>query len=250
MRESWISEIKNSKIWKGKISVIFVTACSPFQKKGEICYALREEYKTYPDMLIFNLEDSYRMFSVKVLNFIKYVITKTEKHWDRFTQTLQPKPIIIKLTDDTVVFASNLIRLIQILANSPNDLRIAGQTVPKNYHTMIRDPTHRHYVPEYIYGNSKIGVSYAAGVCYLISYPAAKMIFDYAKCLTAILFQDDLMVTGLLREKLSIPLLHTDDIEHRGNIYEKNSTAVVHGYPSFNIYEQMDIWKNAEKIPL
>ena len=250
MRETWIKEIKSHPVWSQKISIIFVSAFSPYQRRGRyIKKSLMKESKNNEDLLIFNQEDSYRLFTLKVLNYLHFVVENVENFRKRWDKEEKVDPIIVKMTDDVVVYPRNFINILKSIDNSRTSFGMGGEARGFIY-DFYRNPNHKHYVPYYIYSKAVIDGEYAAGICYFMSYSAAKQIFEYSKCLTALLFQDDAIITGFLRKKLGISLSHIEGIQHASTVYQKNSTAVMHGYPSMRLIDQSIFWNSADKDPL
>ena len=148
----------------------------------------------------------------------------------------QNKPVLIKTTDDIIIFEHGLIRtLLDLISNNYSKSFVAGG-IANAYH-----------------------VDYATGCGYFISPFAVKQIYEYARCIEDLPYMDDVILAGTLRQILNIQLIgigvysvykYIDDDVKRSAEKLSNAYCLLHAYPSFGIEWQYSIWKFVEDFEL
>ncbi len=243
MRKIWIREIYESQ-WKSKIMIIFFIAYSDSENDSKGLFSsLFNESQQFRDLLVFKLNDHYRMSTWKILNFIRYCLLIYYSPNLEAQNCNQMLPIIAKMDEDIVVFPDILIKIIEYLSHFSGQRFCAGQSSPSDYYKITRLKNEPQYIPYAVYSQNEIPSHYLTGFCYFISYPAAIDLYRYAKCMENLIFVDDYLITGFIRDKLKIPLIHLDNLV--SPVKDFSNIAIVHGYPSFFLHNQKLVWNSA-----
>ena len=230
MRKTWISEIRKNPVWNNEVQIFFIIAISrnDTKKIAEIC----EELSINSDILLLDVIDAYELHTVKMLAFMEYFLTKCSTQINY--QRSKGIPILIKLTDDVIIFEHSFISALHWLINSNYSERFVAGLIAK-----------AHYV------------NYSTGCTYLISYKSVKEIYDFARCLTELSFVDDVLLAGTIPTILKIPKINIPSHSFYDKMPNevKNSPQLLsqlsflHNY-QFNSKAQQQIWENVNNFEI
>ncbi len=229
MRNTWIRDIKQDESYKNKVKTVFVLAAE--SSEGEALKQMISEWNLHKDILLIDLKDNLFMHAQKVLGFMEYFTQNCEQ--EEITKSLSgPKvqskqkfPLLAKVTDDVIIFPDNLIKVLQSISNSQETFFSGGI---------------------YIFAGH-----FASGSGYILSYQAVKEIFEFARCLNAVMYQDDVVFTGDLRERLGIAKMHfnfRDNCDHWTSVEFNSQTilkksTLIHKTPGFSTQQQIEIYQ-------
>ncbi len=229
MRKTWIAKIRTDPIWNKKIKVFFVLAISKKDKDKhrEVC---NKESHNNSDILILDYEDSYELFTIKMLAIMEYFLKRC--YYKQKDLDGAPKiPLFIKVTDDSIIFQNTLIKVLNKLKDKIEaDRFVAGRIISLSKWNMI----------------------YATGPLYCISPLAVEEIYEFSRCLTELPYFDDLVISGKVPLLLNIAFINIPGHSCYTAIPSAFSTpkalsklCYLHDYP-FTEGQQYEIWKNVE----
>ena len=248
MRETWILEILKFQESGVNVSVIFLVAIHSSDKAG--LNAANNEADIHNDLLVLDLNDSYRMWSIKTISLLDYIIERCKK-----TVTNSPKiyrPVIGKINIDTVINPKLLASLLLELSEHEESEFCAGSVIQSA--VVFRNATSRWFVPYTLYRKALYD-DYPQGCIYFISFPAAERLVQLAYCLSAFLYIDDSVIPGVMREALSIPLRDFSqfyllnnfnifkDTETGRNVEAYRNIAFIHNDKQLTYQDYDKIWK-------
>ena len=118
-----------------------------------------------------------------------------------------------------------------------------------------RDPNARDYVPVELYRPNS-WTDYLNGPAYFLSPAAVSMIFEYVRCLPALLTVMDVEIAGLLLVKLKIPMIDLTQYYYPGwgiddmlaaartgmNIMKFKEISIVHSVPPISEESFLLLW--------
>ena len=242
MRRTWIPRLANYS--NNQVILIFMLAIDT--NETEALNRTTEESKLYGDLLIMKLKDSYRMWSIKTLSAMDYIL-------ESCSEQIRPnhsQPLFLRLTQDVLVNPKPLFQLFMRLSNTSNERFCAGaETVG----VVVRNPGSIWYVPNYVYSSPNYG-EYCQGCGFFITFSAMEELVQYGSCLEAVMYIDDAVITGVMRQQLKIPLMKIPEnyITWKGPILEsiaRNDTAdrykqysIMHNQPQITPTEYGEIW--------
>ena len=203
------------------------------------------------------MEEHFRTMSMKTLNAIDFLID----YINLPVSSLTPEqfPIIIKTSSDVLINPSQLMKMVEYLRNLKMYEFLAGMQGQNILFERFHDD--KHFMPEYIIpGKGVKGLLH--GATYLLSYSAAKQILDYSKCLPAIPYLDDIVLTGILRERLGFAtikmnqcwLISTEEVLDSAlngrNASKYRNIAIYHNEPAINREQYKLLWHYLNKNSL
>lgn len=145
---------------------------------------LEKEHRTYKDILRLNYKDSYDNLTNKTIQSLTW-----------FANNCPPK-YILKTDDDCFV---NLVSLVPWLEKLDPNVKYAGKK--NEFMPVIRDPTHRNYVPTDQYAE-EFYKPYCSGGGYMIKGEVLKNLTDKAKTMRQIINED--AYVGLVMHALGV----------------------------------------------
>ena len=116
-------------------------------------------------------------------------------------------PLFIKMDEDVVINAIKFGELIRKLSERKEEAFIAGMELRSPYWGPNREAGSRDFVPFDVYPHSRWLYDYVGGATYFMTAEACRMLFEYLKCLPAMISIEDVEISGNLRERLKIPII-------------------------------------------
>ncbi len=242
MRRTWIPRLSNYS--NNQIEIIFIIAVH--ENEAEALNKTIEESKNFKDLLVLNLKDSYRMWTIKTLSVMDYIVS-------RCSSEIGPNatyPLFLRLTQDVLINPKSLLNLFFKLSTNATQRFCAGRTINGG---VLRSPESIWYVPEYVYNSVTYG-EYCQGCGFFVSFPAMVELVQYGYCLNSVMYIDDGVITGIMREKLKIELIKTplecvnlkeyilQSIAVNESASKYKEYSILHNQPQINPNEYDQIW--------
>ena len=115
-----------------------------------------------------------------------------------------------------------------------------------------------HYLDKFCSGkvNDAYRFEYTSGMGYIITFSAAKEIYDYGKCLLQIPAIEDVLLTGALRELLHIELDRVrlvdnyDSLEEttKNNTEELSKIPMLYSFTKLSLLQKFELWSRVENF--
>ncbi len=111
MRRTWIASLKSNNLRSFGVEVFFVLA---IEKSDQNMSYIFEEDKIYSDLLILDLVDFYKMHTIKTVALMEYFYEECilVQNISEEEYIYKSRPVLLKTTDDIILFEYGLIRTI------------------------------------------------------------------------------------------------------------------------------------------
>ena len=195
MRSTWITKIKDSIIQNNpelQLKVFF--QLSVLQSENESLAAVTKESNKYHDLVVIDMKDSYRMWSQKTLALMGYFLQ--ECFYPEQTNGTLKLPLFIKTSDDLVINPKQFLSMIEKFSLRSSEIFCGGHHFTNAWWGPTRTPGRQDYVPTYVYPIQS-WEDFVSGSAFFITLKAVKDLFEYARCSSAIMFIDDVVITGM-----------------------------------------------------
>ncbi len=201
MRDTWIEEVTKVSGGRTRINIFFVFAIAHHQYTE--LQNISRESEIHQDILVLDVEDDYRMITFKVLNFMSLYLLKCYESRNSPANINPNLPIFGKMNDDVVINPHIFMKMVMILSKHKSESFVAGNQFFDPQWRPERSPPARDYVPSELFP-SEFWWEFFSGILFFMNPEAVRMIFEYARCLPALMALEDPELTGVLRVKLNI----------------------------------------------
>ncbi|KAK5985352.1 Hexosyltransferase, partial [Trichostrongylus colubriformis] len=185
IRKSWASPSKSESIANGFVTVYFLLSAPKSDREME---AVLAEQKSYHDLIVTDMEESYENLVYKVSAMMSFFLKYCKK-----------ADFLMKVDDDVAIHLNRMITHWKKTRHNDNDIycRLWSGLPP------IRDPYSKWYIPYEIWPK-KVYPSYCDGPIYLIGRSAIQSIFGIALHCYDPFPLEDVFFTGILASAIGI----------------------------------------------
>ncbi|PIC40284.1 hypothetical protein B9Z55_011681 [Caenorhabditis nigoni] len=202
IRKSWMNSEKNKIVAEKRMKILFLVGINPENEKENT--VVLKESQLFGDMIVVDLEDSYRNLPYKSLTIMFYGQSKTP----------ESVKLIGKIDEDVIFYPDQLTPLINNGTINMSISAIYGNKWDDGSEVTNKDETSRWFIPKSSF-KCRFFPSYLSGGFYLTTRKAAGQILKSTKHRKFITVEDA-FVSGLLAgdvgvKKKHLPFIHMFD---------------------------------------
>ncbi|CAO4371735.1 unnamed protein product [Caenorhabditis nigoni] len=202
IRKSWMNSEKNKIVAEKRMKILFLVGINPENEKENT--VVFKEAEVFGDMIVVDLEDTYRNFPYKSLTILLYGQSKAP----------ESVKLIGKIDEDVIFYPDQLTPLINDGTINMSISAIYGNKWVAGVEVSNKDKTSKWFIPKSSF-KCQLLPSYLSGPFYLTTRKAAGRILKSTKH-RKFISVEDVFITGLLAgdvgvEKKELPFLYMYD---------------------------------------
>ncbi len=203
----------------------------------------------YGDLLILNVFDSYSMLEFKTLSLMRFYLERC------YTFGQEKNPAFLKMDDDLIVNPFLLLKILKNLTESPIEYWAAGQFIVFPNNKPVKRTSHGSHPFYLFYPFDKWPPDFLNGPTFIFSGETVRIMFEYVRCLPALLGVEDVELGGIFPKILNITIVplnqfytppkHIDAIlkAARENVGQEKQSSIAIIHPYFEEENFWIIWK-------